>query len=104
VFACLHSARLFGYIGDVLFPSMVLGQFVSLADSGAILPTTASAENQFAAVSDIVRNSFEESDRGQTFVLCCAFITSSAVATYIRGSRDGPTGRGESKDQGLIQV
>ena len=36
VFACRNSADIFGYCGDVLFPSMVLAQIVETADAGLL--------------------------------------------------------------------
>lgn len=34
VFACSTHPDVFGYVGDVLFPSLVLGQVATLIDSG----------------------------------------------------------------------
>ncbi len=58
VFACAQSPRLFGYVGDVLFPSMVLSQVVSLIDSGVILATSPAAEGELATISKIIHEAF----------------------------------------------
>jgi hypothetical protein len=36
LFACRNSADIFGYCGDVLFPSIVLAQIIEMADSGLL--------------------------------------------------------------------
>lgn len=55
VFACSKSADIFGYCGDVLFPSMALSQLVDLADAGLLFDTNQSPEEK----SKIVRQKLE---------------------------------------------
>lgn len=55
VFACSKTADVFGYCGDVLFPSMALSQLVDLADSGLLFNPDDSPE----AKSKIVRQKLE---------------------------------------------
>ena len=51
VFACRHSADIFGYCGDVLFPSMVLAQIVEMADAGLLFAEDASPGIRSKAVT-----------------------------------------------------
>ena len=50
VFACRHSADIFGYCGDVLFPSMVLTQIVEMADTGLLFAEDASPKIRSKAI------------------------------------------------------
>jgi len=59
VFASSRLPLLFGYVGDVLFPSIVLGQVITLADAALILSPTSTAPEAFEAVASIVKQSFE---------------------------------------------
>lgn len=51
VFACRNSADIFGYCGDVLFPSMVLAQIVETADAGLLFDPEASPSTRVQAVT-----------------------------------------------------
>lgn len=50
VFGCKNSPDIFGYCGDVLFPSIVLSQIVDLADNGLLFKESASCEEKSQAV------------------------------------------------------
>lgn len=49
VFGCKNSPDIFGYCGDVLFPSIVLNQIVDLADQGLLFQPTFTCEQKFQA-------------------------------------------------------
>jgi hypothetical protein len=51
VFACRNSADIFGYCGDVLFPSMVLAQIVDIADAGLLFDPDAPPSERSRAVT-----------------------------------------------------
>ena len=51
VFACRNSADIFGYCGDVLFPSMVLAQIVDTADAGLLFDPDATPSIRAQAVT-----------------------------------------------------
>lgn len=59
LFATRVFPDLFGYCGDVLFPSLVLGQFMALVDAGCLCSPEASAEERHTAMVGMVRTSFE---------------------------------------------
>lgn len=91
VFACRNSPDIFGYCGDVLFPSMVLGQIIEMAEMGLLFGPNASAierseavlqklTSQFAAypaeVSGMAANSLEILHAGRCFngTFSCSLI------------------------------
>lgn len=54
LFTCRRSADIFGYCGDALFPTQVLGQIAELADNGLLFnPLTRSEKRHAAAVAVI---------------------------------------------------
>lgn len=56
VFACKNSTDNFRYCGDLLFPSIVLGQLVDIIDLGVLLKPAATCEQKFEIVfSELVR-------------------------------------------------
>lgn len=50
LFACKSWPDIFGYCGDVLFPSVALGQIVALADEGLLFTENHSADRKFSIV------------------------------------------------------
>ncbi len=52
VFAFRNSPDILGYCGDVLFPSMVLGQIVEMADHGLLFTPTATCKERYEAVKE----------------------------------------------------
>lgn len=50
---------IFGYCGDVLFPSIVLGQIVEMADNGLLFTTNSSCEEKFENFANILRYSLD---------------------------------------------
>jgi hypothetical protein len=59
-FACSRSPDVFGYCGDVLFPSQALGQLVSLIDDGLILSNEMDYETRMEAVFKYLGTSLEQ--------------------------------------------
>jgi len=51
IFACKNSPDIFGYCGDVLFPSIVLNQIVDMADQGLLFEENWSCEQKSNAVA-----------------------------------------------------
>lgn len=58
VFACTRYPDVVGYVGDVLFPSLVLGQVTALIDAGVLYRPEAGPEERFGQVAAVVRQSF----------------------------------------------
>lgn len=81
VFACRHSADIFGYCGDVLFPSMALGQIVEMADTGLLFEPDASPNERSKRVIQKLRYQFS------SYPSHVAGITASALEV-IHASRD----------------
>jgi hypothetical protein len=52
VFALKQSPDIFGYCGDVLFPSLVLSQVLEMADSSLLFDRDSSADKKFAAIRE----------------------------------------------------
>jgi len=59
VFSCRLEAHIFGYCGDVVFPSLVLAQITSAIDSGILFPDGAAAEKKHAIIFESIQRSFE---------------------------------------------
>jgi hypothetical protein len=58
VFACTQYPDIFGYCGDVLFPSIVLNQIVDVIDSGMLFKPDWEPEKKFEAFYDKVVSTF----------------------------------------------
>lgn len=63
VFAATRAPDVLGYVGDVLFPSLVLGQISAAIDVGALYPPNASPEFRYGRVSGLIKASFCELPR-----------------------------------------
>jgi hypothetical protein len=59
VFGCKNSPDIFGYCGDVLFPSIVLNQIVDIADQGLLFESSWTCKQKFQAVIDKLIQSFD---------------------------------------------
>jgi hypothetical protein len=59
VFACRTSADIFGYLGDVQFPSLVLGQICDAIDTGCLLDPSDTPESKFEKIGRQLRASFK---------------------------------------------
>lgn len=58
VFGCKNHPDIFGYCGDVLFPSIVLNQLVDIADQGLLFEADWTCEQKFQAVIDKLIQTF----------------------------------------------
>lgn len=58
VFGCSNSPDIFGYAGDVLFPSIVLNQIVSLIDQGLLFDKDSTFKKKSQAVTKKLIESF----------------------------------------------
>lgn len=58
VFGCKNSPDIFGYCGDVLFPSIVLNQLVEIADQGLLFQPNWTCKEKFQAVVDKLIHTF----------------------------------------------
>lgn len=65
VFASRTTPQLFGYCGDVAFPSQVLGQLISLIDSGQAVPMTESSEERLRYVTDVLNGALSTYPKGE---------------------------------------
>lgn len=59
VFGCKNYPDIFGYCGDSLFPSIVLGQIVDVADQGLLFDENWTCEQKSQAVIDQLIQSFK---------------------------------------------
>ena len=57
LFACRTSADIFGFCGDLVFPSQILSQIVDLADSGLLFNSNARSVRRHAAVVAAIKTS-----------------------------------------------
>src|SRR3972149_423200 len=58
LFICRQYADVFGYCGDVVFPSLVLGQIADAADAGLLFHNKDDADRRHAKFSTAVKASF----------------------------------------------
>jgi hypothetical protein len=63
LFACRHSADLFGYCGDALFPSQTLGQVTEIADHHLLFDPVAPASARHERVVQMVAGSIAQRQR-----------------------------------------
>ena len=59
LFSCKVSADIFGYCGDVLFPSLALGHFAEAVDRELILAPNDNAEARHASLVSVLQLSFQ---------------------------------------------
>jgi hypothetical protein len=59
IFTCRVEPHMFGYCGDVVFPSLVVAQIVSAIDNGVLFESTTSAEEKHEIVYTSLKKSFE---------------------------------------------
>jgi len=57
LFACKQHADIFGYAGDVLFPSLVIGQMTDAADMGLLFSADDHSETRHRKFMDAIRSS-----------------------------------------------
>ena len=60
LFASKKHPILLGYVGDVLFPSQVLGQIVELLDANLLIDDTDLPDRKWEKLVQVVKRSFEE--------------------------------------------
>lgn len=60
LFASGNSPDVFGYVGDVLFPSLVLGQIIATIDAGALFPPATDGHTRCEYVERVLKDSFME--------------------------------------------
>lgn len=60
VFGCSSSPELFGYCGDVLFPSIILSQLTELIDLNLIFIGNETANEKFGIIYDFIVESFKK--------------------------------------------
>jgi hypothetical protein len=75
VFASRTEPDLLGYVGDVLFPSIALGQLVEAIDAGTLYPRGASPIEKFIAVRIAIEASFANLPHSQRRAFWIAFAT-----------------------------
>ena len=59
VFGCKNHPDVFGYCGDVLFPSIVLNQIVDTADAGMLFEEGWNCEEKFQAIYAKIKQAFD---------------------------------------------
>ena len=58
VFACRHQPEIFGYVGDVLFPTLVIGQVVNAIDEGLILQSSDTPQQKADKIGAAIEKAF----------------------------------------------
>lgn len=64
LFASQKHPDIFGYCGDVLFPSLILGQVITMMDSGIIFVSQESPEEKFKWILSLIQKAFHELPEG----------------------------------------
>jgi hypothetical protein len=59
-FSCNLSSDIFGYVNDVLFPSVILSQIVCLIDSGCLFTNCSTSDDRFNIVFSHIKHAFSE--------------------------------------------
>lgn len=59
VFASSQAPHLFGYCGDVVFPSLVLGQVAAALDAGVLYLQGATSDEKHEVIFSLFKNSFD---------------------------------------------
>ena len=74
LFASQRNPELLGYVGDVLFPSLVLGQLTSAIDLGSLLDGAASPTEKWTRIQSCIKQSFSAfpSSERRTFTVVYA--------------------------------
>ena len=67
LFACKQHADIFGYAGDVLFPSLVIGQMTDAADMGLLFPADDNSETRHCKFIDAIRSSINRRQNAPDF-------------------------------------
>jgi len=87
VFASQKHPILMGYVGDVLFPSQILGQITDFIDSGLIRVDGVAPDIQMDRVTQIIKQSFgaypEAAKRNFEVVYCTRENAGMASAFYL---------------------
>ena len=83
VFASRTRPEIFGYVGDVLFPSLVLGQ---MADEPASSTAQVSPEERFEKISQMVRQTFQSlpSSQKRNFKIAYGVRTGTKMTAAFR--------------------
>lgn len=97
LFSSQKHPDIFGYCGDVLFPSLILGQILSMMDSGIIFVSQESPGEKFKLISCLIREAFNElpkvSQNAFHIVYCSRFgegmISRFELYSLEWNSRDG---------------
>ncbi len=85
LFASQNHPDIFGYCGDVLFPSLILSQIVSMIDCGMIFSQIELPQERFKKFSDLVENSFAalpNQARRPFTILYCSRLNESIKSTF----------------------
>ena len=83
LFASAQYPELLGYVGDVLFPSQILGQIVDLIDSHVMFREDESCEGKWRRIADVVKGAFigYPRDKGGTFTIVYATRQESLMSS-----------------------
>jgi hypothetical protein len=73
VFAFNNHPDILGYCGDVLFPSIVLGQIVEMADSGLLFKDDFTSKQKFEAIKEKLVQIFEKYPSEVEGITCDTF-------------------------------
>ncbi|WP_128918631.1 hypothetical protein [Bradyrhizobium nanningense] len=78
LFGCRNTPDVFGYVGDVVFPSLLLGQIAAAADDGVLFGAEANAQSRHAIVVETAKIS-----------LASRYNAPDYGFTILHGARDG---------------
>lgn len=75
VFACKNYPDIFGYVGDVLFPSLILSQITNSIDENLLFDYVCSPDKKFKKIKYIIKESFKSLPENQKRPFKIAYIT-----------------------------
>lgn len=75
LFFCKTHPDLFGYIGDVLFPCLVLGQLTETIDMGAIFRENENPSERFFKIKKYIKDAFEALPNHARFPFSIVYAT-----------------------------
>jgi hypothetical protein len=85
LFACTSSPDLFGYVGEVLFPSLVLSQITDAADHGLMIGDDDDADERHGSFSRAIKLSFSNRHNAPAYnfqILHAARVASGMSASF----------------------
>lgn len=75
LFASRFQPDVMGYVGDVLFPSVVIGQIIDSIDAGVLYPPGLSAQQKFDVITKHIMGTFKQFPTSQQRDFSAVYVT-----------------------------